>query len=120
MSTGARSVELEDPGPAQVTPAEMAALVEVSHRLGYRVAAHSEGVAGTELAIRAGVDTIEHGMYLNQRPDLLEAMAAHGQVLVPTLSGYYWMAGLGDAIDPEQGSEHPEMLASIVELAHHN
>jgi len=86
MTTGARSVELEDPDPPQLTRAEIAALVDEAHRMGYRVCAHCEGLAGTELAIEEGVDTIEHGMYLNQRPDLLERMAANGQVLVPTLS----------------------------------
>jgi imidazolonepropionase-like amidohydrolase len=86
MTTGARSVELEDPDPPQLTGDELATLVEEAHRTGYRVCAHCEGLAGTELAIEAGVDTIEHGMYLNQRPDLLERMAANGQVLVPTLS----------------------------------
>lgn len=86
MSTGARSVELEDPNPAQVTPDEMHALVGETHRQGYRVAAHCEGLAGTELAIASGVDTVEHGMYLNQRPDLLDALAEQGGVLVPTLS----------------------------------
>jgi imidazolonepropionase-like amidohydrolase len=63
MSTGARSVELEDPNPAQLTGDEIAALVDEAHRLGYRVAAHAEGLAGTELSIRLGVDTVEHGMY---------------------------------------------------------
>ena len=86
MTTGARTVELEDPDPAQLTREELAALVDESHRMGYRVCAHCEGLAGTELAIEAGIDTIEHGMYLNQRPDLLERMAANDQVLVPTLS----------------------------------
>jgi imidazolonepropionase-like amidohydrolase len=41
-------------------------------------------------------------------------------VLVPTLSGYYWMGGFGDAIDPEQATVEAHMLPSIVELAHHN
>jgi imidazolonepropionase-like amidohydrolase len=86
MTTGARTVELEDPDPPQLTRDELAALVDESHRLGYRVCAHCEGLAGTELAIEESVDTIEHGMYLNQRPELLERMAANGQVLVPTLS----------------------------------
>lgn len=107
MSTGARSVELEDPDPAQVTPAEIAVAVEEAHRLGLRVAAHAEGIAGTELAITAGVDTVEHGMYLAQRPDLLDAMAASGQVLVPTLSCFYGVAG-GPWTEP------------LVDLAHHN
>ena len=84
MTTGARSVELEDPDPAQLTREEVRVLVEESHRMGYRVAAHCEGMPGTEIAIEEGIDTIEHGMYLNQRPDLLERMARDGQVLVPT------------------------------------
>jgi imidazolonepropionase-like amidohydrolase len=94
MTTGARTVELEDPDPPQLTREELRALVDESHRMGYRVCAHCEGLAGTELAIEEGVDTIEHGMYLNQRPDLLERMAASGQVLVPTLS---FLIGLADA-----------------------
>jgi imidazolonepropionase-like amidohydrolase len=51
-------------------------------------------------------------MYLHQRPDLLEAMAAAGQVLVPTLSGYYWMAGLEDAVDPGNRPRTPADPAS--------
>jgi imidazolonepropionase-like amidohydrolase len=119
MSTGARSVELEDPEPAQLTHAEIAALVEEAHRLGYRVAAHAEGLAGTELAIKLGADTIEHGMYLNQRPDLLDAMAAAGQVLVPTLSCFYGVAGLGERIgtDPVHRPRSQRWTPPLVELA---
>jgi imidazolonepropionase-like amidohydrolase len=120
MTTGARSNELEDPDPTQLTDAEFAALVDEAHRMGVRVAAHVEGLDGTAAAISHGMDTIEHGMYLNQRPDLLERMAAADLVLVPTLSGYYWMAGLGQAIDPEGAPVDPEMLPSLVELAQHN
>lgn len=120
MTTGARSNELEDPDPAQLTDQEFAALVDEAHRMGVKVAAHVEGLDGTAAAITHGMDTIEHGMYLNQRPELLERMAERGQVLVPTLSGYYWMAGLGDAIDPSTAVSDPEMIPSIVELAHYN
>ena len=76
MTTGARSNELEDPEPLQLTVPELAAVTDEAHRLGYRVAAHAEGLDGCAAAIRHGVDTIEHGMYLHRRPDLLEAMAA--------------------------------------------
>ncbi len=76
MTTGARSNELEDPDPLQFTDPELAALTDEAHRLGYRVSAHAEGLDGCAAAIKHGVDTIEHGMYLNQRPDLLDAMAA--------------------------------------------
>jgi imidazolonepropionase-like amidohydrolase len=139
MTTGARSVELEDPDPAQMTREEIAALVDEAHRQGYRIAAHAEGVAGTELAILEGIDTIEHGIYLNQRPDLLERMAASGQVLVPTLSCFYGVAGLdhqigvgegaidepnardriGVAYSPCQGPERP-WTPLLVELANYN
>jgi imidazolonepropionase-like amidohydrolase len=81
------------------------------------------------------MDTVEHGMYLNRRPDLLEAMAAAGQYLVPTLSGYYWMAGLGETVDPVGGPALPTIGAAadpdaphadpgmpevLTELARHN
>lgn len=131
MTTGARSNELEDPDPLQLTEPELAAVTDEAHRLGYRVAAHAEGLDGCAAAIRHGVDTIEHGMYLHHRPDLLEAMASAGQVLVPTLSGYYWMAGLGEAVgqdagsgavpaDPDAPHADPGMPAVLTELAHHN
>jgi imidazolonepropionase-like amidohydrolase len=127
-------VELEDPDPAQLTREEIRALVEESQRMGYRVAAHCEGMPGTEIAIEEGVDTIEHGMYLNQRPDLLERMAREGQVLVPTLSCLYGIAGLGERIgtsheDEEyqggaaRGVERPPMptwTQLLVDLAEHN
>ena len=120
MTTGARSNELEDPEPLQLTEPELAVVTEEAHRLGYRVAAHAEGLDGCAAAIRHGVDTIEHGMYLHRRPDLLEAMAAAGQVLVPTLSGYYWMAGLGEAIDRATAQAEPEMPPVLSELAERN
>lgn len=118
MSTGARSVELEDPEPAQLTRSETAALVEEAHRLGYRVAAHAEGLAGTELAVTLGADTIEHGMHLWRRPDLLDAMAVAGQTLVPTLSCYYGVAGLGDRVGGGEGSS--TWVRPLVDLAHRN
>jgi imidazolonepropionase-like amidohydrolase len=92
MATGARSVEREDPEPAQLTRDELAALVDEAHRLGLRVAAHAEGLAGARLAIEEGVDTIEHGLSLHREPALLDCMAANGQVLVPTLSTFHDLA----------------------------
>jgi imidazolonepropionase-like amidohydrolase len=116
MTTGARTVELEDPDPAQLTGEELAVVVEEAHRMGYRVCAHCEGLAGTQLAIEAGIDTIEHGMYLNQRPDLLERMAANGQVLVPTLSFLLHLVGR----DPATGDASSTWTPLLVELGRHN
>jgi imidazolonepropionase-like amidohydrolase len=120
MTTGARSNELEDPEPLQLTEAELAAIVDEAHRLGYRVCAHAEGLDGCDAAVRHGVDTIEHGMYLHRRPDLLAAMASAGQVLVPTLSGYYWMAGFGEVVDPAEAVPNPDMPPVLAELAVRN
>jgi imidazolonepropionase-like amidohydrolase len=120
MTTGARSNEMEDPDPLQLTEEELSAVAQECHRMGYKLSAHAEGLAGCEAAIRHGADTIEHGIFLHQRPDLLDAMAASGQVLVPTLSGYYWMAGLGDAVDPAAAQRVPEMPPGLVDLADHN
>lgn len=92
MSTGARSVERENPEPAQLTREEIAAIVDEAHRIDLRVAAHAEGLEGTRLAVEEGVDTIEHGLALHRAPELLAAMADRGQVLVPTLSTFHDLA----------------------------
>ncbi len=89
MATGARSVVLEDPEPPQMTRAEMAAIVDEAHRMGLRVAAHAEDLAGARLAIEEGVDTVEHGLSLHRAPELLDMMAARGAVLVPTLTTFH-------------------------------
>jgi len=89
MATGARSVEREDPEPAQMTREEVAAVVDEAHRMGFRVAAHAEGLGGARLAVEEGVDTIEHGLSLHRAPELLDSMAERGIVLVPTLSTFH-------------------------------
>jgi imidazolonepropionase-like amidohydrolase len=120
MTTGARSNEMEDPEPLQLTSEELSAVADEAQRMGYRLSAHAEGLVGCEAAVTHGADTIEHGIFLHRRPDLLAAMAASGQVLVPTLSGYYWMAGLGDAVDPAKAERMPEMPPELVDLADQN
>jgi len=92
MATGARSVELENPEPAQMTREEMRAIINEAHRMGFRVAAHAEGLEGTRMAIEEGVDTVEHGLSLHREPALLDVMAAKGSVLVPTLSTFHDLA----------------------------
>jgi len=88
MATGARSVVREDPEPAQMTAEEVRAVVDEAHRMGFRVAAHAEGLGGARIAVEEGVDTIEHGLSLHRAPELLALMAERGIVLVPTLSTF--------------------------------
>jgi imidazolonepropionase-like amidohydrolase len=85
MATGALTVAEEDVNPAQMTPAEMQAVVEEAHRLGRRVASHAEGVEGIRLSVEMGVDTVEHGEMSHQAPEVLQTMAEKGVILVPTL-----------------------------------
>ena len=55
MATGARSVVLEDPEPAQLTREEVRTVVEEAHRLGKRVAAHARARAASRIAVEEGV-----------------------------------------------------------------
>lgn len=67
----------------QFTPAEMAALVDESHRLRKKVAVHCHGDQAAREAIEAGVDSIEHGSFL--KPETLTLMKTKGTFLTPTL-----------------------------------
>jgi imidazolonepropionase-like amidohydrolase len=67
-------------------------VVDEAHRMGLRVAAHAEGLGGAQMAIEAGVDTIEHGLSLHRAPEMLDRMAAEGIVLVPTLTTFHDLA----------------------------
>jgi imidazolonepropionase-like amidohydrolase len=100
MATGARSVVLEDPEPAQLSLAEAEAVVDEAHRMRKRVAAHAEGLDGARMAITAGVDTIEHGLSLHRNPELLHTMAERGTVLVPTLSTFHDVSETHDDLYP--------------------
>src|SRR5438874_1723219 len=67
----------------QLTPAEMAALVDESHRLRKKVAVHCHGDQAAKEAIEAGVDSIEHGSFM--KPETLTLMKNKGTYLTPTL-----------------------------------
>jgi imidazolonepropionase-like amidohydrolase len=69
--------------PPPWTESELRAIVDESHTLGIPVAAHAMAVTGTEMAVAAGVDSIEHGSAI--RPQTALAMAQRGIPLVPTL-----------------------------------
>ncbi len=67
----------------QFTDEEQIALVEAAHAMGRKVAAHAHGKIGLEAALRAGVDSIEHGSYLDE--ETADLFVATGAYLVPTL-----------------------------------
>lgn len=68
----------------QLTQAELDALVAAAHDLRRKTAAHAHGAEGAKRAIRAGIDSIEHGTFLDD--EALRMMREHGTYLVPTLS----------------------------------
>ncbi len=71
---------------AHFSDAEMTSIAETAHSLGLKVMAHAHGARGIEAAARAGIDTIEHGTYLDRQA--AEAMKANDVVLVPTLMAF--------------------------------
>jgi imidazolonepropionase-like amidohydrolase len=72
------------PGNAQLAPDELTAAVTEAHRHGMRVAAHAIGSEGIKNALRAGVDSIEHGHMLDD--EAIALFKERGTYLVPTLS----------------------------------
>ncbi len=79
----------DDPQAAQYTLEEMKAIVADAHRLGRKVAAHAHGSQGILWATEAGVDSIEHGSYMNDED--IAAMKQHGTYFVPTAYLVDWM-----------------------------
>src|SRR5882762_4511229 len=73
----------------QLTPAEMAAVVDESHRLRKKVAVHCHGDEAAREAINAGVDSIEHGSFM--KPETLTLMKQKGTYLTPTLLASDWV-----------------------------
>jgi imidazolonepropionase-like amidohydrolase len=73
----------------QLTLAEMKAIVETAHMLERKVAAHAHGSAGIKNALRAGVDSIEHGTYLDD--EAIAMFKQTGAYLVPTISAGKWV-----------------------------
>src|SRR5215210_2068890 len=81
----------DDVGAPQVTQAEMNALVDETHRLGRKTAAHAHGAEGAKVAIRAGIDSIEHGSFLDD--EAVHLMKEKGTYLVPTLMAAEYAGG---------------------------
>src|SRR5882762_2620217 len=97
VSGGVLSLSDEVDTP-QLTPAEMAALVDESHRLRKKVAVHCHGDQAGREAIEAGVDSIEHGSFL--KPETLTLMKNKGTFLTPTLMAAEYIKGKLDAYPP--------------------
>ena len=82
-ATGGIYTAGDDPVVSQFSYDEMKAAVDEAHRFGRYVAAHSHGVEGTKVALRAGVRSIEHGSVLDD--EAIELFRRQGAFLVPTI-----------------------------------
>src|SRR6267154_4933215 len=79
----------DDVDTPQLTQAELDAIVDEAHALRRKTAAHAHGALGAKRAIRAGIDSIEHGSFLDD--EALDLMKAKGTFYVPTLIAGWWI-----------------------------
>jgi imidazolonepropionase-like amidohydrolase len=99
IATGGVLTKGAVPGNAQLTPDELAAAIDEAHRHGLRVAAHAIGTQGIKNALRAGIDSIEHGTLLDD--EAIALFKERNVYLVPTLSAPTCiMAHLEDGTQP--------------------
>ena len=86
MATGGVADPLSDFNVQELSEEQMRMAVEIAHRARRRVMAHAEGTEGIKAAVRAGVDSVEHGTMLDEEGAML--MAKRGTWLVPTLNTF--------------------------------
>jgi imidazolonepropionase-like amidohydrolase len=102
MTTGGVLSEKDAPSQSQFTDAEIRAFTEEAHRVGIPVASHAQGAPGIKAALENGVDTIEHGFYIDQ--ECLDLFEETGAVFVPTLSIMHRLVERGEEFGvPEYG-----------------
>ena len=89
MATGGVSTPGVHPNSCQFSEGEIRAAVEEAHKAGKKAFAHAQGTMGILNALRAGIDSIEHGCFLTQ--ECVEFMAQNGVYYTPTLTALYVM-----------------------------
>lgn len=102
---------------AQMTPEEMRAIVDTARSFGRKVAAHAHGKSGVDAALRAGVDSIEHGSYLDA--ETLALFKRTGAYLVPTMHAFESVICQGRAGErPAASAAKAEQVATVVKESH--
>jgi imidazolonepropionase-like amidohydrolase len=94
-ASGGVMSQRSDPRRAQLTPAELDVLVEEATAAGRFVMAHAQATDGIKNAVRAGIRSIEHGIYLDD--EAISLMLERGTWLVPTLIAPIWVLESVDA-----------------------
>jgi imidazolonepropionase-like amidohydrolase len=106
----------DKPGAEQLTYEEMKMAVDEAHRTGRKVAAHAHGTQGIKNAIRAGVDSIEHGSLIDQEG--IEMMKARGTYLVADIYNDDYI--LGKAVEFGLPKENVEKEKTVGRLQREN
>ncbi len=111
-------LSLTDPvDNVQLTQEEMNAIISEAHAWSRKVAAHCHGDRAAKMAIAAGVNSIEHGTFL-QDDTLLEMKNRH-VYLVPTLSAGYWESKRIDKLPPVVAAKSRAAVAQIDQMVQH-
>jgi imidazolonepropionase-like amidohydrolase len=87
MATGGVLTPAVEPGSEQFTEEELRAGVEEAHKAGKKTATHAMGTRGILNALKAGIDSIEHGVYLDD--ETVSIMVKRKTPLIPTISALY-------------------------------
>ena len=89
MATGGVMTKGVEPGSPQLNEDELRAAIEEGHKVGAKACTHAQGMTGIKNALRAGVDSIEHGFFMDDW--CFDWMKAHNVFYVPTLAAMYWI-----------------------------
>lgn len=105
----------DDPRASQYSPEELKAIITEAHRLGRKVMAHAHGGEGIRNAVLAGVDSIEHGSYIDDEG--IKLMKEHKTWLVPTLYLGDWLIDNAEAIKlPRQMLEKAKVVLPMARV----
>ena len=99
-------------GAQQLTREQIEALVEAAHMAGVKVAAHAHGLEGIKAALRAGVNSIEHGSILDE--EAIRLFRETGAWHVPTMMAFEWVVK-----GAEEGELTPHSAQKALEIAPH-
>jgi imidazolonepropionase-like amidohydrolase len=114
-ATGGVLSKGDDPKASQYSLEEMKAIVADAHRLGRKVAAHAHGGEGIRLASEAGVDSIEHGTYIDEAG--IATLKKNGTYMVPTIYLNDWLMENMDKIGMPEFYRKKEIDVAKVSFA---
>lgn len=94
MATGGVMTKGVEPGSPQLEEEEMRAAIEEAHKVGAKTSTHAQGNIGIKNALRAGIDTVEHAIFLDD--EAIQMMVDNGTWIIPTLAAVDFIVRNGD------------------------